>query len=92
MFNTYNDDIDVRRGIRQPDFTWGRSWSVMKAAQLSTNIDGPSPGENQHLPSDVGTDGAPLEVVWMNFLSIASVEAKPDESPPSCTLYFWPAV
>lgn len=53
-FKWSNDRIDVRRGIRQPDFMWGRTWSEIRTRELWTNIDGPSPGGNQQMP--VGTD------------------------------------
>lgn len=56
MFKWYNDNIDVRRGIRKPDFMWGRTWSEMKIGKLWVNIDGPSPGGNQHMPAG-GAEG-----------------------------------
>lgn len=56
----YNDNIDVRRGVRKKDFMWGRTWSELKAKRLWTNIKGPSPGGNQHMPqrSSSGASGA----------------------------------
>lgn len=53
LFKWHNDSVDVRRGIRKRDFMWGRTWSEAKAGALWANIDGPSPGGNQHMPAEV---------------------------------------
>lgn len=63
MIKFYNDSIDVRRGKRQQDFMWGRTRSEEWAKKLWTNVDGDSPGGNQHMASEVSLDGAPLEVI-----------------------------
>ncbi|CAN0354282.1 unnamed protein product, partial [Ectocarpus sp. 13 AM-2016] len=65
MFKWYNDNIDVRRGIRKPDFMWGRTWSETRAKALWTSIDGPSPGGNQRMPRGLTADGGPAQAgLW----------------------------
>ena len=50
FFKWFNDRIDVLRGIRKEDFMYGRTWSEAEAKKLWTNIEGPCPGGNQHMP------------------------------------------
>lgn len=63
MFKWYNDGIDARRGIRKPDFMWGKTWAEIQAQELWTNIDGPSPGGNQHMPAGGAVDEACSKVI-----------------------------
>ena len=62
LFKWYNDRIDELRGIRKQDFMWGRTWSELKAEELWTNIKGPSPGGNQHIPQGAAA-GSSSQVV-----------------------------
>eukprot|EP00752_Nemacystus_decipiens_P007879 g7039.t1 len=65
LFKWHNDSIDVRRGIPKQDFMWGRTWSEAKAGALWANIDGPSPGGNQHMPAEVcQEEGLPEAPLW----------------------------
>lgn len=61
-FKTYNDNVDVRRGKRKMDFMRGRTQSEIMAGRLWNKIEGPIPGGNQHMASEVSMDGAPLQV------------------------------
>lgn len=51
MVKWFNDNVDVRRGIKRKDFMWGRSWVESEAKRLWTNVKGAHPGGNQQMPS-----------------------------------------
>lgn len=58
MVKWFNDNIDIRRGIKRKDFMWGRSWVESEAKRLWTNIEGVHPGGNQQMPSAAVLEGA----------------------------------
>lgn len=72
LFKWHNDSVDVRRGIRKRDFMWGRTWSEAKAGALWANIDGPSPGGNQHMPAEVCQEEGLPKVTFCFFVFVYS--------------------
>ncbi|CAM9320322.1 unnamed protein product [Ectocarpus sp. 12 AP-2014] len=81
MLKWYNDNIDVRRGIRKPDFMWRRTWSETRANALWTNIDSPNPGGNQRMPRGFPVGGGAAQAGLWNggkeFIGHSSSTSQP---------------